>query len=256
MKKKKVVVFFIVVILIIFFSYLDINYKRKKEVVTEIRKNENQYNTAINETNETEVENNTDRINELKEENGFKANNNLYVIDKEYDGREVLNIKKNIQYKVAFAGIAKNERPKLDEINEIYKDNHPLKKGIWIQEKSKEKILELLKENTNSEYSINDEGYLYIEEIIQKNDNDKLLEKAINSNKKIILTISDFYYEVDSISGQIIPYPFEKLDNYQACDKIENEDSVIIIITTNSNGKLTSGEIMKEVLRMLKEEVL
>lgn len=256
MKKKKIIFFSIMVLSIIFLCYLSISCRNEEEASIKTEPSENLYNTTVESITESEHEKDITKIKELKEENGLYADDNLYQIDREYDGREVLNINRNIQYKVALAGIVKKEIPKLSEINETFKKYNPVNNGIWVEEKSRNKVLELLKKNTNSKYLINEDGYLVIEKKENQNENDKIIEKAINSSKKIIFTISDFYYEVDNISGEVVSYPFEILDNYQAYDKVECEGGIIIIITTNTNKKLTNSEIIKEILQMLREDLL
>ena len=188
-------------------------------------------------------------INEIKEEQGLIADSKLYQIDTEYDGRKILNIKSDIQYKVAFAGIIKQQIPSIQEIDSILNENYPKQNGVWIEKKDRKKVLELLKGNTNSLYSINESGYLIIENNEQQNDYDKKIEKIINSNKKIILTINSIYFEVDNVTGEIIEYPFEKLDNYQSYDKITHGNDCIIIITTNSKNILTNKKILEELLQ-------
>lgn len=245
-KKKKAITISIISIIAIICLVLIVLMNRKNNKCEMEENWENPY-TELNKE-EVEYQDNIS-INEIKEELGMKADNDLYEVNTEYDGRKVLNIKANIQYKVAFAGIIKQKIPQMDEVDKIVNENHPSENGVWIEEQSRDKFLEILKENTNSEYKINENGYLTIENKKQQNDNDKKLEKMIHLNKKIILTINNFYYEVDNVTGEIVEYPFEKLDNYQVYDKITYENNSIIVITTNLNNKLTNKEILEELVQ-------
>jgi len=47
-------------------------------------------------------------VDEIKNETGATGNSNIYEIQQEYDGRNVVTVKANIKYKVAFAGMIKN----------------------------------------------------------------------------------------------------------------------------------------------------
>lgn len=197
--------------------------------------------------NEIEYQENIS-VDELKKETGLQADSKLYEIKNEYDGRKTLSIKADIQYKVAFAGIIKQQKTTIEEADAIFNEKYPTENGIWINEQSRQDFLELIEENTNSEYEINEKGYLIIKSINEQNENDKLIQKIINSNKKVIISINSIYYEVDIVSGEIVEYPFEKLDNFQAYDKIENDADKIIVITSNSNKMLTNKEIFQELI--------
>lgn len=188
-------------------------------------------------------------IDEIKKETGLTADSNLYEINTEYDGRKVLNIKASVQYKTAFAGIIKQQLPNINEIDTIAQENYPEKNGIWIEKNSRDIILELLTNNTNSKYEIDEQGYLKIKDKKVQNENDKNIEKWINSNKKIILTKSNMYYQVDEVTGEIVEYPFEQLDPYQTYDQIKSNDNIIIVITSNNNKYLTDKEILQDVLQ-------
>lgn len=246
MKKRTIIALLVIIIVISFIVIIFINNKPDIKYIT----NEewvNDYSSV--DKNEVQYDSNT-TIEEIKDRTGVLGDTSLYQIDKEYDGRKVLNIKNEIQYKVAFSGIIQQELPKIEEVDKIMNENHPLKTGIWIERKSQNKFLELLKGNVQSSYNINKEGYLIIESKEEQNENDKKLEELINSNKLILVTISSIYYEVDSETGKIQEYPFEKLDPYKAYDCIVNDNNIIVVITTNLANKLTNEQILKELLQI------
>lgn len=244
---KKIILVIILLVILMIFGILA------------LKKNQNNVNIAnINNTNINNEYSQIDRnelqykneisVDEIKDETGIEGNSNLYVIETEFDGRRVLNIKAEIQYKAAFAGIIKGKKPSLEELDEILNENYPEKNGIWIDPKIQTKFIELIKSDTKSEYEINSENYLKIKNKKEQNENDVKLEKIINGDKKIIATISKMYYEVDSMTGEIVEYPFEQLDNYQTHDILRNDRDSIIIITSNFNKKLTNKEILQDIL--------
>ena len=195
-------------------------------------------------------------IEQIKNELGYTADSNLYSVDTEYDGRKILNIKHELQFMVAFAGLIKTEDLNLSEVEEIFDGNYPKQCGIWIEKNSREHIIEIINKNTNSIYKINKEGYLEIQEKKGQNDLDVVLEKIINSSYTIILSINSLYYEVDNVSGEIVQYPFEKLDNYQPLDMIKSENNLFIVLSSNENNKLTDKQILDELFTIFKENIL
>lgn len=230
MKFKKIIisVILVLIIMIIFICF----YKGQ----------DNKENT---DTNINQSDNQT--IKEIKQDTGMIANEELYEIQVEYDGKKVLNIKPEIQYKIAFAGIIKKEIPKLEEIDNIFENNHPKDTGIWIDATSRKEFLNLIKENTNNEYSITDEGYLKINKEVNSNDEDKSLKEMIESGKKYIVTISGTYFEADQVTGEILDNFYEELDPYQASKIVGKNNNVIIFLSTNNEKVLTSKEILSEL---------
>lgn len=250
MKKSQIILAVAIIILVIIVALMILKGKQQekkdelkeegqvdwKNPYTQIDKNEIAYHDKAS-------------IDELKQQMGLTADSDWYEINTEYDGRKVLNIKADIQYKVAFAGMIKKETPNREEINSIIQENHPTENGLWIEEGSREPFLTLLKGNTNVEYQINEKGYLEIKHDNQPNKNDQNLVRLMQGNKKIILSIADQYYQVDHVTGEIVEYPFEKLDNYQTYDRIESGDNLLLVISTNTYGKLTNQAILEDLLQ-------
>lgn len=185
-------------------------------------------------------------INKVKNEINAKANSNIYQVEEEYDGRKILQIRPNIQFETVLASILKNEKPLENEIQELLQKK-PSKNGIWISEQSRDKFLNLLKENNIDCYSINNEGFL---EYTGNSDKEevKKINEVTTSNNLCIIDISGTSFSRDEISGEIVEYPFEKMEPYQAVDVYRNDNDIILEITTNEKGKLSSEEILKEVL--------
>lgn len=212
--------------------------------------------TTENEENNNEMKQSSTMYDEnanledLKQEYKMTGSDDLYEIQTEEDGRKVLNIKPSINYKVAFAGLIKSAIPDFSEIDSIYESNYPTEKGIWIEENSREQIVELFNQYLSSEYEIVD-GYLKIKSENTPNENDKKLKEVINGDKQFILTISSVSYLVDTVSGNILDNPFEEFDKYQIYEYVECEDNKIIFITENNRKALTNEEIFDSVLKLI-----
>ena len=138
------------------------------------------------------------------------------------------------KYEVALAGI-----------------DAPKEAGIWIFEKDRHQILEMLEEITNSEYKIDENGYLKISNKNNQNENDKKLEKVINGNKLYIIRNSSTCYIIDEITKQILDFNFEKLDKYQTYEYFKEDDKMIIFMNENTEKQMTSKEIMQSVIDLI-----
>lgn len=190
-------------------------------------------------------------VDELKNSVGLTGNSDIYEIQEEFDGRKTLVVKADLKYKVAFAGMIKKDKPKLDELQSIIDSNRPTENGIWVEENTRNKLLEILNGGKfNSKYSIDNEGYLNIEEKNKQNDLDKKLEKAIKGNKQYILDVSSVCYIVDEVTGEILDYNFEDLDRYQMYEYFCDNDKVIIFISQNTRNIYSNGEIIENVINL------
>lgn len=205
---------------------------------------------------ENSTTNNTSSIEEMKNDIGATGQTEIYEIQEDNnDGREVLTVKPSIKYKVAFAGMISNSKPNMNELDKIFEEKSPTKTGIWVDEKSRDSLLKLI---TNSKlfdslYAIDEDGYLVIKNEDQKNENDEKLQKAIKSNKQYILSISSICYIIDDITGEILDYSFENMDQYQTYEYFYDQDRYIIFITENKNNQLTENEILKSIINLIGE---
>ena len=163
MNKKKIIIIVLIVILLVVAGIIISNIFNKNE-----EEKNNNTNTANLEVPNVEIDKNQvdydedATVNELKDFTGASGDSDLYEVATEYDGRKVLKIKDNKQYDVAMAGIIKQGKPEFSEIDSL-KEKAPNKSGIWISESSRNNFLDLLEDQTNSRYKINEEGYLEIE---------------------------------------------------------------------------------------------
>ena len=189
-----------------------------------------------------------EEVKDLKEDIGVSGDTDLYQIQTEYDGNKTLDIKPEIQYKVAFAGIIEQKIPKFEDTDTIFYTKYPKDYGIWIDSTSREKFLTMLKENTNNEYEITEEGFLKIKKENNSTDIDNSLKEMIQSNKRYIITISGIYYEIDRVTGEILDNFYEDMDPMQATKNVDNKDDIIIYLTTNTEKRLTTKEILYELI--------
>lgn len=245
-KNKKVII--LVVLLIMFVAILVLLFNKR------IQKDNNQNNFEQygEQVDKNQIEYQPDvTVEEIKNEIGATGNTDIYEVEQEYDGRNILAVKPSIKYKVAFAGMIKNAKPSMSELDNIMEEKLPHKTGIWVEEKSRDKILEIFNDgDVNSKYLIDDDGYLKIDRKNNQNENDKKIEKIIKGKKQYILDISSVCYIVDDITGEILDYNFENMDKYQTYEYFEDKDKYIVFVTENSNNVLTNLEIFKSIINL------
>ena len=240
MKKKIIIISILLIIVVgIIIGVFARKKKNNKDIINydELKQNSEMYNESAT-------------LEDLKKEYGATGDENLYDIETEYDGRKVLEIKASENFKVAFAGLVENRKITLDEATKIFDDEYPTNNGIWVEEKSREKILNYLNNNLNSKYEIDKNGYLTISS--KKNsDYDNKIEKIINSNKQYIIGINSKKYYIDAISGEILDNPFEEFDKYQTYAYCQDDDKIVICITENTSKKLSNKEIFDSVVSLM-----
>lgn len=241
MKKIVQIILIIIIILSIILGFIYII--KDKENTNELNYNELKRNSVMYNENAT--------LEELKEEYGMTGENNLYEVQTEYDGRKVLAIKEDENFKVAFTGLIKNDKPDINEVSYMFETNSPKENGIWIEQESREKIIDYLNNNLSSKYEINENGYLIISKKEASEIDDKI-DKVINGDSQYIIGIRSENYYIDAKTGNIIKNPFEDLNKYQTYTYCENENKMIIFITENKSNKLSDDEIFESIIELLK----
>lgn len=236
-----------ILVLILIVIVIGISIKYIKKV-----KNKNEIDKTYNEMKQNSLMyNNTATVDDLKEEYGMSGNDDLYDVETEYDGRQVLKVKATENFKVAFTGLVKGTKNSIENSSEIFESEYPTENGIWIEKNSREKIEKYLNENMKSKYKINEKGYLTIsEKKSSKEDNE--IEKIINGNKQYIIGISGINYYIDALTGEAVDNPFEELDKYQTYAYCQDEDKMVIFITENKSKALQNSEIFESVLELIK----
>lgn len=245
-KKKKIILVTILLIILIIILILIFNKRIQKD------NNQNNFKQYGEQVDKNQIEYQSDvTVEELKNEIGATGNTDIYEVEQEYDGRNIIAVKPSIKYKVAFAGMIKNAKPSMSELDNIVDGKLPNKAGIWVEEKSRDKILEIFNNgDVNSKYLIDDDGYLKIDRKNNQNDNDKKIEKIIKGKKQYILDISSVCYIVDDITGEILDYNFENMDKYQTYEYFEDSNKSIVFITENSTNILTNLEIFESIIKL------
>ena len=248
--KKKILIIISVLIILIIVGLLFIGSLNKQfEVYNNIETN-NIYTEL--DKNEVQYQENT-TVEDLKKQTSITGDDEIYEIQKEYDGRKVLTVKASIKYKVAFAGMIKKSAPKYDELDNILKQNLPKYAGIWIEKDSRDKLLKLFKDSKfiNSKYYIDEDAYLKISSKNSQTDYDKSIEKVINGDKQFLLDLSSVCYIVDEVTGEILDYNFENMDKYQIYEYFEDDEKCIVFINQNTNGQLSDSEIFDSIVKVL-----
>ena len=255
MKKilKKIILILILLALIVIGSIVLANKKKIKNVNENDNKQieENTPNVEEKENYNIPESEKEQIIEEIKENVGATGDNALYEVKQGYDNQKTISIKSSVKYKVAFAGIIKNGQPNKNELDEIMQENHPQKAGIWIYEKDRKSFLDLLKNITKSEYEITSDGYLKITDSKSTNENDKKIQKIINGDKLFVIRISSICYIIDDITGEILDYNFEQIDEYQTYEYFKDEDKMIIFITQNKEKQLEEKEIIQSIIGLM-----
>ena len=209
MKKRNIIIVLIALIILSTLFY----------VVSKFTKNE----IKTNESGKT--------VQDIKSDIGATGKDELYEVKQEANGRENITIKDEIKYKVELAGILKQNMPEYEELDSII-ENKQIHAGIWISSESRENIFSLIQTYLKDNYKINDDGYLeLVNKSTESNEYDEIIQKHI-----------------DNITGKIVLYPFEQMDEHQLCEPLEYEDKKIIVLTSNKKQKLSNNEIFEALI--------
>ena len=106
--------------------------------------------------------------------------------------------------------------------------------------------MKILNENLQTKYSIDNDGYLNVVDKSKQNEKDKKIEQTIKSNKKTILDICDFDYEVDNVSGEIVEYPFSQLGDI--IDIVRDNDDKVVVISESKIKNINGNEIVETLI--------
>ena len=238
MKNKKIIIPVVILVIVAIVLIIVTIYK-----VTNKEQNGNAIDSDIENTIQTE-----EKVEEIKNETGATADTNIYQVEKEYDGREVLEIKPSVQVQTVWAGIVKQAMPTIEEINEAW-EKAPNKSGVWISENSRSRFQEILNNVGVTEFTIDEQGYLTTKTKNINKDYEKLYEK-LSDGKTYIIDISGTCYVRDDMTGEVVEYPFEQMDPEQIYEPYSSENYVIIEVTTNKAKKLTDSEILESIMNI------
>lgn len=240
--KKNIFIVLLLVIVVVIAIVLIFNNKEENSDQN-ILQNEIQSDEFVNRMVSTDA----NEINAIKNEINATGETDIYQIEEEYDGRKIIQVKPDIQYQVALAGIIKNGIPAEDEINTIL-EQAPTSSGMWISESSRKKFMELLNSNNIVDFEITNEGYLKCNKQENLTEQEEKLKNMAESNKLYVIDMSGKTYQRDYISGEVIEYPFEEMDPYQVLEPYEIDDSIILGVTSNKENRLSNKEILDAII--------
>lgn len=111
------------------------------------------------------------------------------------------------------------------KVNQSILEQFVKKNGIYISSRAREKILKLLKETTNIDYSIDKDGYLI--EAVNNNDDELVnkINKLINGDKCIIIDYNQYYYSI--LANTLCTFTLEETSYLE---KFSNEEDIIILV--------------------------
>lgn len=241
MKKNILIVLLLVIVVVIAIVLIFNNKKENSD--QNILQNEIQSDEFVNRMVSTDA----NEINAIKNEINATGETDIYQIEEEYDGRKIIQVKPDIQYQVALAGIIKNGIPAEDEINTIL-EQAPISSGMWISESSREKFIELLNSNNIVDFEITNEGYLKCNKQENLTEQEEKLKNMTESNKLYVIDMSEKTYQRDYITGEIIEYPFEDMDPYQVIEPYDTENAIILGVTANKENRLSNQEILNTIV--------
>ena len=242
MKKNILIVLLLAIVVVIVIGLIFNNKKENSD--QNILQNEIKSDEFMNRIVSTD----SNEINAIKNEINATGQTDIYQIEEEYDGRKIIQVKPDVQYQVALAGIIKNGIPAEDEINTIL-EQAPNSSGMWISESSREKFMELLNSNNIVDFEITNEGYLKCNKQENLTEQEEKLKDMAESDKLYVIDVSGKTYQRDYISGEVIEYPFEEMDPYQVLEPYEIENSIILGVTSNKENRLSNKEILDAILQ-------
>ncbi|OKZ60228.1 MAG: hypothetical protein BHV96_03320 [Clostridium sp. CAG:354_28_25] len=240
--KKNILIFLLLAIVVVIVIGL-ISNNKKENSDQNILQNEIKSDEFMNRIVSTD----SNEINAIKNEINATGQTDIYQIEEEYDGRKIIQVKPDVQYQVALAGIIKNGIPAEDEINTIL-EQAPNSSGMWISESSREKFMELLNSNNIVDFEITNEGYLKCNKQENLTEQEEKLKDMAESDKLYVIDVSGKTYQRDYISGEVIEYPFEEMDPYQVLEPYEIENSIILGVTSNKENRLSNKEILDAII--------
>ena len=241
MKKNILIVLLLAIVVVIVIGLIFNNKKENSD--QNILQNEIKSDEFMNRIVSTD----SNEINAIKNEINATGQTDIYQIEEEYDGRKIIQVKPDVQYQVALAGIIKNGIPAEDEINTIL-EQAPNSSGMWISESSREKFMELLNSNNIVDFEITNEGYLKCNKQENLTEQEEKLKDMAESDKLYVIDVSGKTYQRDYISGEVIEYPFEGMDPYQVLEPYEIENSIILGVTSNKENRLSNKEILDAII--------
>lgn len=255
--KKNLAVFLIIIILlsaisnIVYALEIENNTVTNEKLINNTSIKENETNTNTTEKNQNLIEQNSNisenknksqnlidqnaTVKEKTIENDKKSNikleenkktdfdDNNKVSAKFKELLELQNIKdvNNLSSRITEQQMKPILEQNIENINMLMQINsESYNSNIWIEEKSRNIIKDLLNNHGSYTYTINGKGYVNFDKTLRKNENldletlqetevDITINNVMNEEKEIIIKISDIYYKFDE-DNNIISVNFDK----------------------------------------------
>lgn len=196
-------------------------------------------------------------LDQEKKENNIEIKEEANKVDESED-----NTEKNMSFQVMMADIlSTSENLNINNVG----TNIPNEKGIWIDENSREYVLNLINTLTNKTYNINNYGFLTKEDTNKKNNQENKeihefytnkVNELMSSNKLIIISINDTYKQFNDIDKDIIDIEVDEND-YALLFKEnltdENANEIIILNSkkyNDKNSENTTALLMNKILEI------
>lgn len=261
MKNKKGIIgvfVFLLIIIIVTIFWINIR-KRNKNQEKNIKNSETELNNEQTQDEkeifkiqqeEKQTQDEQKEINEVKKTTGVTGNTEIYEIYDEKDSK-IPVIRASVKYKVAFSGMINQAKPEIKNIDKDIEEKHPKNVGIWIREKDRKTLVDLINSVTGNSYEVDLNGYLNIKSKGSANEFDNKISKVIQDKKCVILCLSSVCYIVDDVSGEVLDYNFENMDQYQTYEYFQDNGKMIVFMSENIKGKLTNKEIIQSVFELI-----
>lgn len=144
----------------------------------------------------------------------------------------------------------------LDEVPSIILQK-PSKTGIWIEENSRDYIINLVNKTTNKTYSIDEDGFLVEDKDIPKNvtkdefeEFTKKIDALLTKEKLIVIAIADSYKELNNISNEIMDIRIDENEYVQQfkdnTDEQKNKEDIVLF-----NEKKYTYENLEDNMNLL-----
>lgn len=124
---------------------------------------------------------------------------------------------------IQLSGECEEEYNKIKVEEELKKFTN--KNGVFISERARDKVIKLLRDNTNIQYSIDSQGYLINKSNEQTNDTSKKINDLITLDKCTIIDYNQYYYCI--LGKDICTF---KIEETEYMEKFQHENTTILIL--------------------------
>ena len=204
--------------------------------------------------------------NNIVQEEGI-TNENLKETEENID-KQVEQKENNFKIMLANILDSNNSELTFDEVSAINLDILE-EKGIWIQEDSREYVVNLINALTNKIYKVDENGFLIEDIENEKSEQEQnsqfefyteKIDELLNSNKLIVISINNTYKQLNEIDQDIIDIKMEE-DEYTLLfkenDNDEESNDIIVLnseIYNQDNNENTIAFLLNKILEVYYNE--